>query len=52
MFLLIGMNTAYAKDYLVDRTIAIAGDEAILFSDLNSEIIKYKNLVKASNKVL
>lgn len=51
-FLLIGMNTAYAKDYLVDRTIAIAGDEAILFSDLNSEIIKYKNLVKASNKEL
>lgn len=47
-----GISGAWAKDYMVDRTIAIAGDEAILFSDLNSEIIKYKNFVRANNREL
>ncbi len=40
---------AGAAEYLVDRTVAIAGDEAILFSDLNAEIVKYKQFLKSKN---
>ena len=40
-------SSVCATDYLVDKTIAIAGDEAILFSDLNHEIIKFKNYLQS-----
>ena len=50
MALLISITAASnvcATDYLVDKTVAIAGDEAILFSDLNHEIIKFKNYLQS-----
>ena len=52
LLIMMGLSQAEATDYMVDRTIAIAGDEAILFSDLNSEVIKYKNFLKAHNQEL